>query len=164
VGKRLDVPFILGVDWWWLFIAAMAESYMRHRFHAPFWLPTLCELLFVGQAMWLKIAEPRSRTIYFYLVAGGLWTLEAIALPRKIPATFEEAMDWIATCLLIAGIFVFRAELDRHFKETDPHGIELNSFLTLFLSVFYFQYWFHQIYLEQRSEAWRQSGTVSGGT
>jgi len=47
------------------------------------------------------------------------------------------------------GAFLFRDELEKHFRETDPRGIELNGFMTFFFNFIYFQYWFHQVYLEQ---------------
>jgi hypothetical protein len=39
--------------------------------------------------------------------------------------------------------------MQEHFKVTDPRGIELNGVMTFFFSELYFQYWFHQIYVEQ---------------
>jgi len=66
-----------------------------------------------------------------------------------VPAWIGNSL-WIASFAAgIAGIFIFRYEMEKHFKETDPRGIELGFVMTFFFSTLYFQYWFHQIYVEQ---------------
>ena len=150
MGKRLAIPRILGIDWWWLLVIGLFEGYVRFAMHVPQWVPSVSGLWMVGQVVWLKIAEPRSRSVYLYVV---LWIGDTAS--EVLPKSFRHpqcVMDFLGVCLavlLIVALFLFRDELEKHFRETDPRGIELNGFMTFFFNFIYFQYWFHQVYLEQ---------------
>jgi hypothetical protein len=150
MGQRLAIPRILGLSWWWLLAVGIAESYVRYLFHLPEWVPSITGFWFIVQAVWLRMAEPTSKAVYLYVVFLVGEPLGGFAL------AFAKVPDWLASLgsiadlvLWIAAIFVFRAEMERHFKETDPRGIHLNGVMTFFFSGLYFQYWFQQIYAEQ---------------
>jgi len=149
VGKRLAIPRILGIDWWWLLVIGLFEGYVRFAMHVPQWVPSVSGLWMVGQVVWLKIAEPRSRSVYLYVV---LWIGDTAS--EVLPKSFRHPGGYGLSRRLPGGTphcgaFLFRDELEKHFRETDPRGIELNGFMTFFFNFIYFQYWFHQVYLEQ---------------
>jgi multisubunit Na+/H+ antiporter MnhE subunit len=45
----------------------------------------------------------------------------------------------------IGGVFVFRYEMERLFRERDNPGMRLSLWMTLFFNILYFQYYFHDI-------------------
>jgi hypothetical protein len=51
----------------------------------------------------------------------------------------------LAVAISIAGIFVFRSEMQRYFNDVDDVGLRLSAWLSLFLNTLYFQYHFHEI-------------------
>jgi hypothetical protein len=150
MGKPIAIPRILGIDWWWLMLVGMMEGFARYALHVPLWVPTISGFWFLLQAGWLRVAEPRSRAIFLYLTYG-FGSIGVAAMPSYFPDGhwLSNVVGVVLGVIGIAGIFVFRSEMVRHFTETDPRGIELGGVMTFFFSGLYFQYWFHQIYVEQ---------------
>jgi hypothetical protein len=100
----------------------------------------------------LKIAEPRSRTLYWFLACWGLYVI-LVKLPGR--------NDFLAISFLIvfyaavfASLNAFRNELDAHFNVTDPIGLDLRGWKRLpwmfAFNAFYFQFHFHKLYKKQR--------------
>jgi hypothetical protein len=152
MGRRLAIPRILGVDWWWIFALSVLEGYARHVFHMPDWTPSLWEVWMLSQMLWLKRAEPSDIAIYFF----ALW-LGAYEIFCAVPA-LQRLSPWkalpfllIVFSLQIASIFIFRAGMEKHFTKTEPRSLRLHGGMTFWFSLLYFQYWFHQLYLEQNA-------------
>jgi hypothetical protein len=151
MGRPLAIPRILGIEWWTLLIAGMFEYWLRILLHVPPWVPWITGLWMLGQAVWLRLAEAKSIAIYIDLVA-----LVMTVLANLINSTWSGIPVWARVCLgisafgvWITGRIVFRYEMERHFTETDPRGVSLSMVMTVCFGELYFQYWFHQIYLEQ---------------
>jgi hypothetical protein len=147
----LAIPRLLGISWWGLLLLGVFEAIVRfYVVHWPAWIPSISGLWYFLQAGWLKVAEPKSRAIYFYIVStvGDIF-LAVIAGRVAHRKWIESPIDLALFAIWVTGLFVFRSEMKRHFTETDPRGIELSALMTFFFSLLYFQYWFHQIYMEQ---------------
>lgn len=152
-ATRLQIPWILGIGWWWLLIPCLIEFALSRRLGIPDWIPPLQAFWLLFQIVWLKIAEPRSRTLYWLLAC---WVLYVIAV--KLP----QGRDDVLTVLFTAGFFgcvfgglnVFRNELEAHFNLTDPIGLDLGGWKRLpwmfVFNAFYFQFYFHKLYKKQR--------------
>jgi hypothetical protein len=151
MGKPLAIPRILGINWWSLLVISLFESYARYLFRVPHWVPEIWEFWMLGQALWLRLAQPSSIAIYLYLASGAASMLLVVMEERPAtPAWIGLSLSLLFFCGYVAGIFQFRDEIVRHFKWTDPRGVELRGVWGLVFGVLYFQYWFHQIYLEQQ--------------
>jgi hypothetical protein len=157
MGKTRPIPRYLGINWWWLLMIGAAGSYLRQWLHIPVWIPDLDYLWLCVQAYWLLRAEPRSKALYFYLatgVIGGIFLL--------LPANAVTHHGWLSALVImvaladvglwLAGIFGFRSEMEAYFNENSVAGLSLSGVMTFFFSVLYFQYWFHQLYLEQQQQ------------
>lgn len=58
-----------------------------------------------------------------------------------IPITFCVA----SVAAAIIGIFIFRSDMTRYFRETQDPGFELSWWMSLIFSDLYFQYHFHRM-------------------
>ncbi len=96
------------------------------------------------------MAEPDSKAIYFYLVFIVSDCIDGFIPSRGAVFNILVSAYEVVVCICsLAGIFVFRSEMVRHFTETEPRGIELGGVMTFFFNLLYFQYWFHEICREQ---------------
>jgi hypothetical protein len=152
MGKRLAIPRILGIDWWWILIVGLFEAYARYFFHVRGWIPSIWEIWMFGQMIWLKRAEPNDSAIYFFALWWALQeTTTAIPAFQHMPQWSNALLGLVVTGLQFVSIFVFRAGMEKHISETEPRGLQLSGVMTFFFNELYFQYWFHQIYLEQNA-------------
>ena len=128
------------------------EGVLRHYAHAPAWVPQSGEVWFIGLAVWLKSAEPKSKSLYLVLGSLTLSLLLGVSsLARYLPGLLDAAFALADAGLAIASIFIFRDEMEKHFNEVDPIGLRLSGIMTFFFSVLYFQYWFHEMYEAQNA-------------
>ncbi len=149
-GRRIQIWPVLGdLDWWWLLLAGIPEELVRRLFHVPPWIPRLTLIWCLVQAAWLKKADPRSNALYLYAAATATQMLAAIPVQSQLELHLLITSRWLSLAAWLIGIFVFRDEMRKHFTAIDPRELELSGVMTLFFSTLYFQYWFHQLYVEQ---------------
>jgi len=161
MGKQIRIPKILAIDWWWLLIVGLFETYLRYLFHLPDWVPSISGFWVFLQAGWLLKAEPRSRAIYYYACSTLAEIIVSMPWVSRFLSNYLAAfLGFCIAATWIAGIFIFRAEMVRHFTQTEPRGVELGPIMTFFFNILYFQYWFHQIYVEQNEPDLRFTGTA----
>jgi hypothetical protein len=153
MGIPIEIPRILGISWWWLLVVSALEGIFGHFFpwygRFPF---GILNAFVLYQALWLKRAEPQSRAIYWY-VASALLSFVTYFISKQA-TTFSSWQEGVlATAnfvIYVYGIFKFKWEMENHFTETDPVGLNLSGVMTFFFSNLYFQYHFHEIYLHKR--------------
>lgn len=152
-ATRPTIPRILGIGWWWLLVPCFLEWVLRAGLHVPFWIPPFEAWWILGQLVWLKIVEPRSRALYWALLSCGLWEFLINFREGK-----NDSLTVALTVVFFAAVFmflhVFRNELEHHFNVTDPIGLDLSGWgrlLRMFvLNAFYFQFYFHKLYRKQQ--------------
>jgi hypothetical protein len=161
-GQPIAIPRILGISWWGLFLAfvlnIVLSCYVDLHFHSH----TLASIniLYVWiyvQAIWLKRAEPESKAIYWY-VASDVFriatAISQIALPQVLSnhEILLSLVELTTFALSFYAIFKFKWEMEYHFNKTDPTFLKLGGVMTFFFNVFYFQYYFHEIYRYKQQE------------
>jgi hypothetical protein len=153
MAKRLAIPQILGMSWWWLFVIGFFEFALRYLLHIPAWVPNFFEFWFLGQAFWLRAVEPNSRSLYLYVaVVLGWVALDALPSFKSNHMLLYGGFTLGLMGAFIAASFLYRAEMMLHFNETDPRDLTLTASMTFFFGYLYFQYWFHQLYIEQEQD------------
>ena len=60
--------------------------------------------------------------------------------------------------LEIVTIFLIRSDLERHYNEREPYGLQLNGLMTFFFSFLYFQYHLCDIAKRRRADHAANSG------
>jgi hypothetical protein len=154
MGRPVAIPRFLGIAWWWLIVAAVAETVVRYYLHwHRFESVNIAEIWLFVQAFWLKRAEPRSRAIY-WLAASTLldFGLNLAKRSTHVPAWLDGTIGFAAFVTGITGIFACMWAMERYFNETDPVGLQLSGWMTLFFNVLYFQYHFHDIYRDKHAD------------
>jgi hypothetical protein len=111
------------------------------------WFLTAWGLL---QAGWLRSADRRSRAIFWY---GAAAVLDLLAYAADSFLLHQRPIAHIMTLIFvlagvaaaITGIFIFRSDMTRYFRETQDPWFELTWWMSLIFSDFYFQYHFHRM-------------------
>jgi hypothetical protein len=158
VEERKAIPRILGIGWWWLVLAEFCGWAAGKSLHIPAFIPPLGAFWILGQLIWLKRAEPRSRAIYFYFGTGLVG--EIVFGYRdfsKLPTWAANFFVWVFFALAFTTIAVFWREMAKTFKEIDPlrldfQGVRMCMWTFVFNS-FYTQYYFHRLYKSQQGDA-----------
>jgi hypothetical protein len=159
MGKRLAIPRILGIEWWWLLIALSLQVGSMVWLKLPVWVPSVLELWLIFIALWLKLAEPKSRSVFFLIVSTiGSFLINRFASPESVLASI---FNLVVLIVAFIGIFVCQAELESHFRYTEPRGLSLSGVMTFFLSPFYFQYHLRRLYLAQQAELLSPRGEIT---
>jgi hypothetical protein len=154
-AAKLQIPRILGISWWWLLVPYLFEWPVRKGLHVPSWIPPFQAWWLLGQMIWLKIAEPRSCALYWFLGFGLLYEIVVpFGTGVKLPAWADDPLTLAFFGAAFACIFVFRSELETHFNVTDPLGLDLSGIqpvLMLFvLNALFTQFHFHKLYKKQQ--------------
>jgi len=156
--ERTEAPYplhpLLGLDWWWLLAASIVEDSVRAKLH---WLDpiplSVVGLWFFVQAGWLKRADQSSTALYWYT---GAFLAQLFLYPVHWFGVYPRVGDFLeagAAVLWVVGVFVFRRDMVRHFNGKDDVGLGLTAPMTLFFSILYFQYHFHEIAAFKRRNA-----------
>lgn len=157
VESRRQIPNWLAISWPWLLIGNVVESELVAYLHRGSlnphrdigtWFLTIWGLL---QAGWLRSADRRSRAIFWY---GAAAVLDLLTFAAAHTASFHRLtlggilaviFSLASIAAAIVGIFVFRADMTRYFRETQDPRFELSWWMSLLFSDFYFQYHFHRM-------------------
>jgi hypothetical protein len=154
MGRPIAIPRILAISWWSLLWISILEGVLRSTFHLHSleWLNSVAIWMLV-QAVWLKRAEPESKAIYWYAAADLLGLGLALAEHKMTMTNWTEGLISLAIFVIVTyATFKFKWEMEYHFNETDPVGLKLSGWMTLFFSYLYFQYHLHEIYLRKDRE------------
>jgi hypothetical protein len=157
------IPGWLAINWWLLLVANLVETELLGRFHrgavnsgASFgtWFLTVWGLL---QGGWLRSVDRRSRAIFWYGAAAilDLLTVAADSFSlhlRAVSVAGAIIFFFASIAAAIIGIFVFRADMTRYFRER-VDVFTLSWWMSLLFSDFYFLYHFHRI-AEYESQRW----------
>jgi hypothetical protein len=141
----------------------MVESVVVHRVgfkdDSPVYFFGAWSLL---QAGWLRKADARSTAICWYagsiLLSGGLFLPGLVV---HLPEAVNNLWSIAFVVVWVAGIFMFRRDMQRYFNTTDNVGLGLSRWMTLFFNVVYFQYHLHDI-AEFRRRHPETDGPVAG--
>jgi hypothetical protein len=158
-----DLPAFLSMHWGWLLAASIVEEFVRTYFHwQRFSFLNIVVIWSFLQAGWLLQVDRTSKALYWYaadlmfnvvdvFVPDHFWPLHFIGHTASIIL----GVIWMVAeaSIGIAGIFVFRHEMQRYFNDKDNVGLSLSGWMTFFFSTLYFQYHFHDISEFKRRQA-----------
>jgi hypothetical protein len=130
----------------------------------PWWMGMVLEILtgltfFVAwdivEGFWMHRVQRKSRALWFYIVAGVLFLINAPAIYSSVlhnlfnaPLTASTNATWLGIAsfaMRIVARFSMRRSLLEHFNETEPIGLKLSWWMTLMFGGLYFQYHFNRI-------------------
>ena len=154
--SKRRIPGWLAINWWLLLVGNFVETELLAFFHhgaassgadLGTWFLTVWGLL---QAGWLRSADRRSRAIFWYGGAAVLDLLtfgaDSVSVHQRAVANVVSITFFVASiAAAIVGIFVFRSDMTRYFRETQDPWFELSWWRSLLFSDFYFQYHFHRM-------------------
>jgi hypothetical protein len=160
-GQAAPIPQILTIHWAWLLLAEMAISFILSRVHhgddSPAYVLGGWSLL---QAGWLRRMDARSTAIYWYAIPIVLTgVLFLLGLMAHLPAVVNDVWSTALLVIWVAGIFIFRRDMQRYFNTTDNVGLGL--WMSLFFNAVYFQYHFHDIAAFKRRQRRLAEGSLS---
>src|ERR1700678_756178 len=101
--------------------------------------------IYIG--FWLRRLDPNSKALFWILACT------ALDLARTFVRTTIDAKESLLPAflglayavVLCIGIFVVRAELERHYNQREGISLKLGPFMTFFFSFVYFQYHLYYI-------------------
>jgi len=101
------------------------------------------------QAAWMKKVAPKSRAIYYYIVAAamvGLIYISTFALALNHSQNpYAALLNLAYIVFLLIGRFSLRSSLEEHFNSVEPMGLSLSGVMTFFFGAIYFQYHINDI-------------------
>jgi hypothetical protein len=140
-GQVPAIPQILTIHRAWLLLAEMAASLVFH--HGDDSSVYVLGIWSLFQAGWLRRVDARSTAIYWYSALSGGWFLLELLAHLSVGMNGLWSVAFVA--IWVAGIFIFRRDMQRYFNTADNVGLGLSPWMTLFFNTFYFQYHFHDI-------------------
>ena len=154
--SKRRIPGWLAINWWLLLVGNVVEAELLAHLHrgaansggeVGTWFLTVWGLL---QASWLRFADRRSRAVFWYGAAAVLDLLthaaDSYSLHPRVIADVAPIFFFIASiAAAIIGIFIFRSDMTRYFRDTQDPWFELSWWMSLIFSDFYFQYHFHRM-------------------
>jgi hypothetical protein len=111
------------------------------------------------QAGWLRRVDPRSTAIYWYSALSGGWFL--LELLAHLSVSVNGLWSIAFVVIWVAGIFIFRFDMQRYFNTTDNVGLGLSWWMSLFFNTFYFQDHFRNIAEFKRRQRRLAEGSLS---
>jgi hypothetical protein len=156
------IPKILMIHWSWLLLAEIVGSLALDRLHrgddSQMWVLGIWSLL---QAGWLRRVDARSTAIYWYAIPIVLTVvLFLLGLVAHLPTVVNDVWSTVFVASWVAGIFIFRRDMQRYFNTTDNVGLGLSPWMTLFFNILYFQYHFHDIAEFKRRQRRLEEGSL----
>lgn len=154
------------VPWWGLLILfALLRGIASLLPDAQIWLMVvnlLWALWCVYICLWLRRLNPNSMALFWILAFTGLeLTYDVVALRIDPRESLLPALLALAYAVpLIIGIYVIRAELERHYNRQEDRSLTLGPFMTFFFSFVYFQYHLYDIAEARRREREALSASV----
>lgn len=142
-GLRTDLPSPPDLPWW---LAAILDLATGLTFFVAW---------DIVEAFWLRRVRPQSHALWYYLVAGLLFAINAPALYGNVlrglgftihgDQTHEALLGVSAFVMRIVARFSMRRSLCEHYSQTEPIGLHLKWFWTLVFGGLYFQFHFNRI-------------------
>jgi ABC-type Na+ efflux pump permease subunit len=107
--------------------------------------------------LWMRKLDPKSKSL-FWVLASVVGEVALAEFPvRHNPNTFMIALVIVSVIILFAlpvvAIFVIRAELQKHYNESEAFGLKLDPITTFAFSYFYFQYHLYDIAQSKKRQA-----------
>ncbi len=116
-------------------------------------------------AVWLRRVQPDDRSLLWYFGALGVYVVQWVASIFLVGyiashqvtsesfansqflgyAGVSKLLSLVTLGIIIAGNFVKRASLERHFNGPEPVGLTLDPVMTFFFAPWYFQYHLNRI-------------------
>ena len=139
------------VPWWALLsIFIFLGSIAQFLPHARIWTIVtnlLGALWCVYICLWLRRLDADSRALYWILAGTGAQLIDGV-----VTLTVDPEVSWWPTLFSVAyglsflvGIYVIRAELERHYNQREQFSLSLGLVMTFFFSFIYFQYHLYDI-------------------
>ncbi len=138
--------FILLLVWWGLgaLIGLLAPKQYQNLFNslvADAWVFYLC--------VWIRNLNPDSKCPFWCDVYVVVELACAITTIRQNPSGLHmwitEILGFASAILGIVTIYLVRSDLQKHYNEREPIGLQLGSIMTFFFSFIYFQYHLYDI-------------------
>ena len=105
--------------------------------------------------LWLLRLNSESKALYWVFASVVIKLVQIASLVLHIfpmaQIAFRISIDIADLAIPIVAIFVIRSELQKHYNEREPFGLELDPWLTLVFAYFYFQFHLRDIaYFKKR--------------
>jgi hypothetical protein len=129
-------------------VNALASYYTPLRFHelvksiaGDAWAFYLC--------LWIRSLDSDVRSPFwcdvYVIVELAYAALNMRQNPSRIVDGTIAFLGLASVVLGIVTIFLIRSDLERHYNEREPYGLQLSGVMTLFFSFLYFQYHLYDI-------------------
>lgn len=142
-GLRADIPAPPDIPWWF---AAILDVFTVFTFFVAW---------DIVEGFWLYRVDRESKALWYYLVAGAMFAVNASALYSMVShdifrtaASTSSSAGWLSAMSFIIRIFArlsMRKSLLQHYNQTEPINLKLSKFWTLLFGGLYFQYHFNRI-------------------
>jgi hypothetical protein len=99
--------------------------------------------------LWIRSIDSDARSPFWcdvYVIVE--LTCAALSVRQNPSPILQGILSLLAIASVILGIattFLIRSDLERHYNEREPYGLQLSGVMTFFFSFFYFQYHLYDI-------------------
>jgi hypothetical protein len=99
--------------------------------------------------LWIRSLDSDAKSLFWcdaYVVVELAYAATTIRQnPSSLNESFSDILALASTVLGIVTIYLIRADLQRHYNEREPIGLQLSKVMTFFFSFLYFQYHLYDI-------------------